>query len=167
VPVHKDIFFNDPFTPTESIDGAYENQNNDNDNHFSCGVHVPILETKKEFQGLHETVEHAMMGLYVTHRNDNRRKEGHRILKVREAIMGIMIIEHLIVERIEILLYVLQLLKDTLIPNGIPGILILGYKNKTPLLLIIPNGDPEVPSALPLIPQMDSGFQPERLIVQL
>jgi hypothetical protein len=125
------------------------------------------LITKIQFQGLHETIEHAMMGLYVTHRNDDRRKEGHRILEMGEAIVGIMVVEHLIVERVQILLYVLQLLKDTLIANGIPGILVLCNNHKSTPLLIIVNGDPEVPSALPLIPQMNRGTVPQGLIIQL
>jgi hypothetical protein len=125
------------------------------------------LITKIQFQGLHETIEHAMMGLDIAHRNNHGRKEGHRVLEMCEAIMGIMVIEHLIVERIEILLYVLQLLKDTLIPNGIPGILVLSNYYKSPLLLIIPNGDPEVTAILPLIPEMDSGTVPKRLIIYL
>jgi hypothetical protein len=108
-----------------------------------------------------------MMGLDIAHRNNDGRKEGHRILEMREAIVRIMVVEHLIVERIEILLYVLQLLKDTLIPNGVSGILIPGYNDKSPPLLIIPNGDPEVPSALPLIPQMNRGTVPQGLIIQL
>ena len=86
---------------------------------------------------------------------------------MREAIVGIMVIEHLIVERIEVLLYVLQLLQDTLIPNGIPGIIVLGHNDKSPLLLIIPNRDPEVTAILPLIPQMDGGTVPKRLIINL
>jgi hypothetical protein len=130
-------------------------------------VYFLRLITKIQFQGLHEAIEHAMMGLDITYRNDHGRKEGHRILEVGEAIMGIMIVEHLIVERIQILLYVLQLLKDTLIANGIPGILVPCHNDKSPLLLIIPNGDPEVAPALPLIPQMNRGTVPQGLIIQL
>ena len=106
-----------------------------------------------------------MMGPNITHRDDDRRKEGHRVLEVREAIVGIMVIKHLIMECIKVLLYVLQLFKDMFIPNGIPGIIVLGYKNKSPLLLIIPNGDLEVTAVLPLIPQMDRGIQPECIII--
>jgi hypothetical protein len=106
-----------------------------------------------------------MMGLHITHGNNDGRKEWHRVLEMREAIMRIMVVEYLIVKRIQILLYVLQLLKDTLIPNGIPGIIVLGHNDKSPLVLVIPNGDPEVTAILPLVPQMDRGTQPKCLII--
>jgi len=76
-----------------------------------------------------------------------------------------MVIEHLIVERLQILLYVRQLPKHMLVTNGIPGILVPCHKNKSPLVLLIPNRDLEVLAALPLIPQMDRGSEPQGWIV--
>jgi hypothetical protein len=79
--------------------------------------------------------------------------------------MGILVIEHLIVKRIEVLLYMLQLLKDMLIPNRVSGIIVLGHKDKSPLLLIVPNGDLEVTPVLPLIPHMDCGAEPQGIVI--
>ena len=108
---------------------------------------------KIELQRLHEAIEIPRVRLQRLHGQENGRKEGDGILEMRERLPAILVIQHLLVERIEVGLQMLEVAEGELL--GVQGIALVEFLHRD--LVAVGHrihGDPKVP-VLTLIPEND------------